>query len=180
MEDSKPILNRNQLYGTLLLPRVQTKMLLWLNWMPFQCQSFSVFSVCGKLDAFLVLVFLCVFCLRFSSLCLPSGATLKCQKCEYSEMQNLFSDLFSCRSWRRRSSYFNQKRSFLQREFDFAALPKLQVNWYQLLKASTRCQVKKNNIRDVGSTADLVLILLVYLVHWYTCTHWYLILTDST
>ena len=26
---------------------------------------------------------------------------------------------------------------------------------------------KKNNIRDVGSTADLVLVLLVHLVHWY-------------
>ena len=25
----------------------------------------------------------------------------------------------------------------------------------------------KNNIRDVGSTADLVLVLLVHLVHWY-------------
>ena len=55
-----------------------------------------------KLDAFPVLVFLCILllsvCLWFSSLCLPSGATLKCQpanaaeKCEYSEMQNLFSD----------------------------------------------------------------------------------------
>ena len=27
--------------------------------------------------------------------------------------------------------------------------------------------MKKNNIRDVGSTADLVLVLLVHLVHWY-------------
>ena len=26
---------------------------------------------------------------------------------------------------------------------------------------------EKNNIRDVGSTADLVLVLLVHLVHWY-------------
>ena len=26
---------------------------------------------------------------------------------------------------------------------------------------------QKNNIRDVGSTADLVLVLLVHLVHWY-------------
>ena len=26
---------------------------------------------------------------------------------------------------------------------------------------------RKNNIRDVGSTADLVLVLLVHLVHWY-------------
>ena len=47
-----------------------------------------------KLDAFPVLVFLCILllsvcCLWFSSLCLPSGATLKW---EYSEMQNLFSD----------------------------------------------------------------------------------------
>ncbi len=25
----------------------------------------------------------------------------------------------------------------------------------------------KNNIRDVGSTVDLVLVLLVHLVHWY-------------
>ena len=25
----------------------------------------------------------------------------------------------------------------------------------------------KNDIRDVGSTADLVLVLLVHLVHWY-------------
>ena len=25
----------------------------------------------------------------------------------------------------------------------------------------------KNNIRDVGSTADLVLVLLIHLVHWY-------------
>ena len=32
----------------------------------------------------------------------------------------------------------------------------------------------KNDIRDVvGSTADLVLVLLVLLVHWYTGTHWY-------
>ena len=28
-------------------------------------------------------------------------------------------------------------------------------------------EVKKNNIRDVGSTADFVLVLLVHLVHWY-------------
>ena len=34
-----------------------------------------------------------------------------------------------------------------------------------------------NNIRDVGSTTDLVLVFLVHLVHWYplvpTGTHWY-------
>ena len=49
-----------------------------------------------KLDAFPVLVFLSVsFCLCFSTLCLPLGATFKCrrgEKWEYSEMQNLFSD----------------------------------------------------------------------------------------
>ena len=30
-----------------------------------------------------------------------------------------------------------------------------------------RMRLKKNDIRDVGSTADLVLVLLVHLVHWY-------------
>ena len=30
----------------------------------------------------------------------------------------------------------------------------------------------KNDIRDVGSTADLVLVLLVHLVHWFL-VHWY-------
>ena len=52
----------------------------------------------------------------------------------------------------------------------------------------------QNNIRDVGSTADLVLVLLVHLVHWSTdlvlvllvhLVHWYLVhlnplLPDST
>ena len=40
-------------------------------------------------------------------------------------------------------------------------------------------KVKKNNIRDVGSTADLVLVLLVHLVHWYL-VHLYPLLPDST
>ena len=30
----------------------------------------------------------------------------------------------------------------------------------------------KNDIRDVGSTPDLVLVFLVNLVHWYL-VHWY-------
>ena len=38
---------------------------------------------------------------------------------------------------------------------------------------------KKNDIRDVGSTADLVLVLLVYLVHWYL-VHLYPLVPDST
>ena len=36
----------------------------------------------------------------------------------------------------------------------------------------------KNNIRDVDSTADLVLVLLVYLVHWYL-VHLYPLVPDS-
>ena len=41
------------------------------------------------------------------------------------------------------------------------------------------CLLTKNNIRDVGSTADLVLVLLVHLVHWYL-VHLYPMLPDST
>ena len=37
---------------------------------------------------------------------------------------------------------------------------------------------KKNDIRDVDSTADLVLVLLVYLVHWYL-VHLYPLVPDS-
>ena len=37
----------------------------------------------------------------------------------------------------------------------------------------------KNNIRDVGSTADLVLVLLVHLVHWYL-VHLYPLVPNST
>ena len=38
----------------------------------------------------------------------------------------------------------------------------------QLSKVSiVSFQLSKNNIRDVGSTADFVLVLLVHLVHWY-------------
>ena len=32
--------------------------------------------------------------------------------------------------------------------------------------------MQKNDIRDVGSTADLVLVFFVHLVHWYL-VHWY-------
>ena len=46
---------------------------------------------------------------------------------------------------------------------------------------------EKNDIRDVGSTADLVLVFLVYLVHWYMVhlvhwymVHWYLMVPDCT
>ena len=38
---------------------------------------------------------------------------------------------------------------------------------------------EKNDIRDVGSTADLVLIFLVHLVHWYL-VHWYPLVPDGT
>ena len=42
----------------------------------------------------------------------------------------------------------------------------------------------KNDIRDVGSTADFVLVFLVHLVHWYplvpTGTWWYLMVPDGT
>ena len=31
---------------------------------------------------------------------------------------------------------------------------------------------EKNDIRDVGSTADLVLVFFVHLVQWYL-VHWY-------
>ena len=33
---------------------------------------------------------------------------------------------------------------------------------------------RKNYIRDVGSIADLVLVLLVHLAHWYL-VNWYLV-----
>ena len=37
--------------------------------------------------------------------------------------------------------------------------------------------IVKNDIRDVGSTADLVMVFLVHVVHWYplvpTGAHWY-------
>ena len=36
----------------------------------------------------------------------------------------------------------------------------------------------KNDIRDVDSTAELVLVLLVYLVHWYL-VHLYPLVPDS-
>ena len=35
------------------------------------------------------------------------------------------------------------------------------------IQKKARLSGEKNNIRDVGSTADLVLVLLVHLVHWY-------------
>ena len=38
---------------------------------------------------------------------------------------------------------------------------------------------EKNDIRDVDSTADLVLVLLVYLVQWYL-VHLYPLVPDST
>ena len=38
---------------------------------------------------------------------------------------------------------------------------------------------KKNDIRDVGRTADLVLVFLVHLVHWYL-VHWSLMVPDGT
>ena len=37
----------------------------------------------------------------------------------------------------------------------------------------------KNDIRDVGSTADLVLVFLVHLVNWYM-VHWYPLVPDCT
>ena len=41
---------------------------------------------------------------------------------------------------------------------------------------------RKNDIRDVDSTADWSWSYwyIWYTGTWYTCTHWYLILTDST
>ena len=43
------------------------------------------------------------------------------------------------------------------------------MRWKSLCGAILRAPLcgAKNNIRDVGSTADLVLVLLVHLVHWY-------------
>ena len=50
------------------------------------------------------------------------------------------------------------------------------VGWdlYAGLFYEHRFAMLKNDIRDVDSTADLVLVLLVYLVHWYL-VHWYLV-----
>ena len=47
------------------------------------------------------------------------------------------------------------------------------------IQKKARLSGEKNNIRDVGSTADLVLVLLVHLVHWYL-VHLYPLLPDST
>ena len=49
---------------------------------------------------------------------------------------------------------------------------------HQILDFSAHKDVK-NDIRDVGSTADLVLVFLVHLVHWYL-VHWYLMVPDGT
>ena len=69
------------LYGTLLFPKVQSMVLLRLNWMPFQCWSFFAFRF---------------FLFELLKSLLPTGSNFEmpawAEKWEYSEMQNLFSD----------------------------------------------------------------------------------------
>ena len=59
----------------------------------------------------------------------------------------------------------------------------MACNWHSSLythsfEAQPNSNIK-NDIRDVGSTADLVLVFLVHPVHWYL-VHWYTLVPPGT
>ena len=75
---------------------------------------------------------------------------------------------------------FQNKRTdfFTQNPRKWPILTAMKVNMRPNKKeiihhSSLECHWK-NDIRDVGSTADLVLVFLKHLVHWYL-VHWYLV-----